>query len=152
MYLEIKNPNNLDLKDFCIFLKDKIYDYAMDENNQDKDLIQKWDNYFKENDLGWPKDQIGNPVAPSTKFIISKWFKNLETISTNGSYFLIPSEKIMLNSMEVSVDSLASRINFGVLGVKPYNYFDKVLNEIAARLPDIYEEYLIINQPKIKEE
>lgn len=152
VYLEIENPDKEDLRDFCIFLKDKIYEYATDENNQNAALIKEWDNFFQSTDLGWPRDMVGNPIAPSTKFIIDSWFKNLKITDIRGSYFLIPDENNLLKMSGISIDSLARRINFGMLGVRAYNYFDEVLEKAAEELPDLYEEYLEENNISTEQE
>ena len=141
MTLEIKNPDNLDLDDFCAALIPAMQKYATDVQNQDAGLIESWNEYFRSNDLGWPVDESGNPVAPTVQYIINQWFGHMDWFSSNGAYYIIPDDKLRLNSSEITIDSLARMINYGVLGVAAYRYFDDTLDFVAEQLTDLYNQW-----------
>ena len=42
MYLEIENPDNLELEEFAYWLKDQVIDYVDTENTRDASLGRLW--------------------------------------------------------------------------------------------------------------
>ena len=147
MELEVQNPNNLEnLGDFCSFLIEQMQIFVEDSSNYDQKLADVWDNYFVSTDLGWPVDSTGNPVAPTFKRIVFLWFSSLEWFEAKGNYYIIPDDELLLNSTELTVDSLARMINFGVLGAAPYKFFDNVLDFFAEHLDELYLKWAGIDE------
>lgn len=139
MELEVKNPEGLpDIGDFCEYLITEMTDYATDPANQDPGLVAIWNDYFESTDLGWPRNEFGDPVAPTFQYITYQWFSHLDWFESKGSFYIIPDTNLRLNSTDITIDSLAQMINFGVLGVSAYRYFEDILDLVAEEISELY--------------
>lgn len=142
MFLKILNPNGLDLSDFCNYLIDEIIEYVDKSQGLDQELANAWTDYFKSTDLGWVKDVAGNSIAPTFEFIIDQYFNNLYFYETDGAYFITSDPNTLLNSTDLTIDSLATMINDGIMSMKAYPYIDQVLNYFADKLQIYFGAYL----------
>lgn len=142
MFLEIENEDNLNLNGFCEYLIPLIQEYAEDEGNWDLAQIEKWDNEFKVSELSWAVDATNTPIIPSVKFIINQYFDNLTYTTTSGNYLITSNKNLLLNYTDITIDSLASRINDGILDEKGYPYFDEVFQYFADNLQEYFDDYL----------
>lgn len=139
MFLEIDNPNNLvDLGDFCDYLIEEMTEYATNKQNQDSNQVDRWNSYFEATDLGWPLNDRGQPTAPTFQYIVYQWFSHLDWYELKGNYYIVPNTELLLNSTEITIDSLAQMINYGVLGTSAYRYFEDILDYFAENLTDLY--------------
>ncbi len=142
MFLQILNPDNLDLQDFCEWLIPKIKEYANDQNNWNQDLVKEWIKYFNEYDFGWQKDAANQSIVPSFAFIVDKYFSNLGIYKTNGSYYILADENILLNYTNITIESLASMINNGTVDKKGYPFFENTFEYFATNLTNYHKLYL----------
>ena len=142
MFLRIENPDGLDLSDFCNYLIDLIIDYANNPNNVNTALADKWTEYFNSTDLGWVRDVSDNAISPSFYVIVNLYFDELYYYELNGAYFITSDPNQLLNSTRLTIDSLATMINDGTIGMKGYSYFDQVFNYFAGNLKSIFENYV----------
>lgn len=143
MELLVKNPDGLtNIKEFCDRLIISMQEYAGNPSNYDKSLVKTWNDYFEATDLGWPIDETGTPVAPTFERIVDLWFSHLYTMEIKGDYCIVPDVELKLNYTGLTIDSLARMINFGVLGVAPYRFFDDTLDLYAEWVPDLYGEWM----------
>lgn len=145
MYLKIENPDGLDLSDFLNFLIEEIKKVAINPKNYDGDLAKLWGEYFANTDLGWPKDQLNQPVAPSFRYIINEFFSNLKVLKAEGSYTICVDNTLLLGLSSVTIVNIASIINYGTLTLKAYPYFDMVFDLFAENLPQIYSTWRALN-------
>lgn len=143
MFLKIENPDGIDLSAFCEYLIGEIVDYVDEGTDLDEDLAQNWTDYFKSTDLGWVKDELGNSIAPTFDFIMDQYFDALYFYETDGAYFITSDSNRLLNSTDLTIDSLATMINDGVIGMKAYAYIDQVFNYFAEKLQDYFNIYLL---------
>ena len=144
MFLEIINKENLKLNGFCDYLIPLIQEYAEDENNWDLDQIEKWDNELIVSQLNWAVDATNTPIVPKVKYIINQYFDNLKYTNTLGNYLITSDKNLLLNYTDITIDSLASRINDGILDEKGYPYFDEVFQYFADNLQEYFDAYLSI--------
>lgn len=142
MLLEIENEDGLDLNGFCEFLIPLIQQYAEDEANWDTEQVERWNNELKVSELNWAQDARNAPIIPSVSYIINAYFDSLQYTSTGGSYLIVSNKNLLLNYTNISIDSLASRINDGILDSKGYPYFEEVFQHFADNLQTYYELYL----------
>lgn len=153
MELVIQNPDGVsNLKEFCERIIKSMQEYVSNSANYNKGLVKTWNDYFESTDLGWLKDETGNPVAPTFERIVDLWFSHLYPLEVKGDYYIIPDADLRLNYTELTVDSLARMINFGVVGAAPYNFFDEVLNLYADWVPGLYEEWMDPDEEDLEEE
>lgn len=146
MFLQILNPDNIDLQGFCNWLIPKIKEYANDQNNWDKALVEEWVKYFNLYDFGWGRDIANQPIVPSFAFIVDSYFSNQVICKTNGSYFIMGNKNTLLNYTDISIDSLAAMINDGTVDKKSYPFFEQVYEYFASRLSDYYQSYQLENK------
>lgn len=142
MLLEIENEDGLDLNGFCEFLIPLIQQYAEDEANWDRAQVRRWNDELKTSELNWARDAKNAPIIPSVSYIINTYFDNLQYAKMGGSYIITSNKNILLNYTDISIDSLASRINDGVLDFKGYSYFEQVFQHFADELQGYYDLYL----------
>ena len=142
MFLEIINEENLNLNGFCEYLIPLIQEYAEDETNWDSTQIEKWDSELRTSELSWAVDATNTPVIPSVKFIINQYFDNLTYTTTSGNYLITSNKNLLLNYTDITINSLASRINDGILDEKGYPYFDEVFQYFANNLQEYFDDYL----------
>ena len=142
MYLEIDNPDNLNLEEFVHWLKDQILDYIDDTSTRISRLGNLWSKYFEENDLGWVRDEANNPVPPSADFIITKYFDNLVIKKNGNNYIITVDPSIRIRGTNLTIDALSALINYGTLLVPPYPYIDNVFQIFADNLQDYYNIWL----------
>ena len=142
MFLEIENEDGLNLNGFCEFLIPVIQDYAEDEANWDMAQVEKWNGELKTSELNWARDARDAPIIPSVSYIINAYFDNLQYAKMGGSYLITSNKNVLLNYTDISIDSLASRINDGILDFKGYSYFEDVFQHFADDLQHYYEIYL----------
>ena len=147
MFLEVKNPEKVEkIGEFFDYLIAEMTTYATDPLHQDKGQVDIWNSYFESTDLGWPVNDSGQPTAPTFQYIVYQWFSHLDWFETKGNYYIIPNEDLLLNSTEITIDSLAQMINYGVLGTPAYRYFEDVLNHFADNLTDLYIDWAGIEE------
>lgn len=145
MFLQILNPSDLDLQDFCEWLIPKIKDYANDSNHWNQELVNEWTNYFNTYDFGWSRDIANQPLVPSFAFIVDSYFSSLGVYKTGGAYFILADENRLLNYTDITIESLASMINNGTVDKKSYPYFEGVFQYFADNLQSYYGLYLDSN-------
>lgn len=142
MYLEIDNPDNLELEAFTNWLRDQIIDYVEDTSTRETSLGNLWSEYFENNDLGWARDESNTPVAPSTDFILNSYFDNL-IINKNGyNYIITVDPNIKVKGTNLTIDALSALINYGTLLVPPYPYIDDIFELFSDRLQEYYNIWL----------
>lgn len=142
MFLKLINPEGLDLSDFCNYLIEEIIEYVDNSSGLDQKIADTWTQHFKSVDLGWVKDISGNPIPPTFEFIISQYFDNLYFYETDGAYFITSDPNTLLNSTNISIESLATMINDGTIGMEAYPYIDQVFNYFAANMQTYFNAYL----------
>ena len=142
MYLEIENPDNLELEEFAYWLKDKIIDYVGNGSARETGLEDLWSKFFEENDLGWVKDEFGNPIPPTITFLLDSYFNNLIVKKKENNYVITNDTNIKLRNTNLTIDALAALINYGTLSVPPYPYIDDVFQEFANDLQEYYDIWL----------
>lgn len=143
MFLKILNPDEEDLTDFCNWLIPKIKEYANNQVHWNQELVNEWVSYFNEYDFGWSRDVANQPVVPSFAFIVDSYFSSLATYKTNGAYFILANENLLLNYTDIAIDSLASMINNGTVDKKGYSYFEDVFQYFADNLSSYYDSYIL---------
>ena len=152
MFLEIENKDNLKLDGFCEFLIPIIREYAENENNWDPDQIKKWEDEFKVSSLNWALDDSGTPIVPPVRFIINEYFDHLQYTKIESSYLITSDKNLLLNYTDITIDSLASRINYGILDSKGYSYFEDVFQHFADRLQEFFNLYLTTTDEDVRPE
>lgn len=138
MLLEIENPDNYNLDEFCVFVIATMQEYVQNHLSWNNQLAQSWEDYFRSRDLGWTKDAAGQSVCPALRWLVDEWFLSLRWFSLDSSYYIIPDRELKLNSTEITIDSLARLVNFGNLEMAPYRVFEDVLDLFAAYLPKLF--------------
>lgn len=139
MELEISNPDQLtDLDDFCPALIESMVKFATDPINQNQELVEAWNQYFRDHNLGWAEDPDGNLAVPTFQYIVYQWFSHLTWFQSGTSFYIIPDENLLLNSTEITIDSLARLINYGALDRPRYQFFEEILDFFAEQLTDLY--------------
>lgn len=138
MYLEIDNPDGLDLQDFSNWIKEQLVDFNDSNNIKSPSLEKEWNKFFEENDLGWPKDDYDNPIAPTTNFILNNYFDNLIVKKQGNNYIITTDPNIKLRGTNLTVDALSALINYGTLLVPPYPYIDDIFEVFADSLQNYY--------------
>lgn len=103
-----------------------------------KECSNKSHSATNENDLGWPKDDYDNPVAPTTNFILNNYFDNLIIKKQGNNYIITTDPNIKLRGTNLTVDALSALINYGTLLVPPYPYIDDIFEVFADSLQDYY--------------
>ena len=148
MFLEIQNTDGLDdVVYFVGWLTDRITEYALNPANMTPALMKLWDDYFKENDLGWVTDSTDTPIPPSTSYIISEYFTNLVIDQPGNSFIITTDPDNMLRNTGLAIDTLAAIINNGNLSTPAYPYFDDVFNYFADNIDSYYAEWRELNVP-----
>lgn len=142
MFLKILNPDGLDLSDFCNYLIEEIVNYVDKSTGLSQETADTWTEHFKSVDLGWTKDISGNSISPTFEFIVNQYFDNLYFYETDGAYFITSDSNTLLNSTDLTIDSLATMINDGTIGMKPYPYIDQVFDYFAENLQTYFDAYL----------
>ena len=142
MHLLIKNPNGLDIKEFVNWVADDISTHAKVNAARIPELEEVWDNYFQTTDLGWAKDETGNPSAPTVNYIIHQFFDNLKITQFGQDYDISTDQELKIVGTSLTIDMLASMINFGTLDLPAYNYFDVVFEVYADQLQDLYDYWV----------
>lgn len=148
MFLEIQNVDGIDDAVYFVgWLTDRITEYALNTANMNPALMKLWDEYFKENDLGWVKDSTDTPIPPSTSYIISEYFTNLVIDQPGNSFIITTDPDNMLRNTGLAIDTLAAIINNGNLSTKAYPYFDEVFDYFADNIDSYYAEWRELNVP-----
>ena len=142
MFLRIDNPEGLELQGFCEWLITQIQDRANDSTLWNQGLVDSWSNYFHQFDFGWPRDVANQPLVPSFALIVDSYFSSLKVYKTGGSYYILADENRLLNSTEITIDSLASMINNGTVDMKGYPFFDEIFDFFAENVGDYYSLYV----------
>ena len=134
MYLEIINPDNLDLDNFSTYLCAKLSVYSKDEGWFIPELSILWDEYFQE--LYKEAD-----TRPTVKDIFQAYFSNLVYIKDKKNYIIKVDKNAKIEGIDATIESLAKIVNFGTLDMPRYNIFDRLFDFTALRLPSLYEEW-----------
>ena len=142
MFLQISNPDSLELQDFCEWLITHIQNRANDSSLWNQDRVDAWTNYLHQYDFGWSRDVLNQPIVPSFAFIVDSYFSTLKVYKAGGSYYILADENRLLNSTEITVDSLASMINNGTVDMKGYPFFDEVFSFFAEHIEDYFSLYM----------
>lgn len=142
MFLEIKNPDGENLDQFVGWLCDYIQQYADDPVVHQPALDQLWQQYFDENDLGWPVDDAGNPVPPTISYVVDQYFSHLVIARRGEDYIITSDPNLKLGQSQITIDQVASVINYGNLSVPAYPLFDVVFESVADDLMDLYTAWL----------
>lgn len=141
MNLFIEAPKSPEIQDFINWVIESISETAVSPEFRDGELEDMWDKYFQENDLGWAADETGSPAPPTVNFIINQYFNNLVVLEESNGYNIITDSAIKLYGTNLTVDSVASLINYGTLSIPPYPYFDLIFELYAEDLIDMYAEW-----------
>ena len=141
MNLFIEARKSPSTRAFVDWVLTDIKEAAVGLELRDGELETTWDKYFQETDLGWATDETGSPVPPTVNFIINQYFDNLVVLEESNGYNIITDSAIKLYGTDLTVDSVASLINYGTLSTPPYPYFDLIFELYAEGLPDIYETW-----------
>ena len=144
MYLRIGNPDNLDLEEFAYWLKDQILDFINDESIKDIELENLWSKFFEENDLGWARDEFGNPTPPTINHLLNIYFNNLIIKKQENDYLITNDSNIKLRNTNLTIDALTALMNYGTLAVPPYPYIDDVFQAFENNLQTYYNIWLEI--------
>ena len=123
MYLEIINPDNLDLDNFSTYLCAKLSVYSKDEGWFIPELSSLWDEYFQE------------------LYIFQAYFSNLVYIKDKKNYIIKVDKNAKIEGIDATIENLAKIVNFGTLDMPRYNIFDRLFDFTALRLPSLYEEW-----------
>lgn len=144
MFLQIENPDGLDLDKFVGWLCKVLSTIPSKGIGREEALEELWNKYFEENDYGWNTDDEGNPVPPSVNYIINQYFDNLVIArqTDDSSYVITTNPNMLLYGTNIRIDTLATMINEGTLTVPPYPYFDNLFEVIANSLQEYYELWL----------
>ena len=142
MFLEVKNPDGLDLDSFVGWLCLEIKNYIATNGLRDPAREKIWDDYFQTNDLGWVKDEYGIPVSPTVNYIINEYFNHLVIGRDGGNYIITTNSNNVIPGTSITIDTLAHMINNGTLYVLAYPYFDNVFSTFASILQELYEDWV----------
>lgn len=142
MELIVGDPDNIGLYDFTDWLCDVISDFVDDNNLRIPSLEKKWDEFFEKTDMGWQKDDTGNPVPPTVSFIINQYFHNLVIKKKSSDYIITTDSNLFLTGTSLTIDELASIINNGNMGMPAYSYFNDIFQFFADNLSSFYEYFL----------
>lgn len=142
MFLQIENPEGMNLDNFARFVKNQIVSFANSGEYRDSRLENIWNNYFIENDWGWVKDDFGNPVPPTVEYILDTYFNNLKIHKNGQNYVITVDTTIMLHNTDFSIDTLATMINDGTLTVPAYTFIDDVFDLFADELQGLYDNWI----------
>lgn len=142
MFLRVENPSGLNLDDFINYLIKQIIVFVDNCELVNKRDEQRWNNFFEQNDIGWKKDMVGNPVSPKVSYIVDEYFKNLIVIREGQDYIITTDPMVKLNGTQLTIDMLATMINDGTLTVAPYTYFDNVFDVFAKTLQLLYDDWI----------
>ena len=144
MELFIENPNNANIADFMNWLCEEIEEFVAEKNLRIPKLEVIWDEALEESGLDWPKDELGNPVAPTTSFIINEYFTHLMVEEVNEGFRITVMPELYLRGSNLTIEFLAAYINNGNISTPAYRYFDDVFDTFADNLESMYLEYLNI--------
>lgn len=141
MYLEIENPEEMDIAPFAEWLCERLRESAADPATHDPSLETLWSNYFEDNDLGWPRDDSDDPIAPSAGFIIDMYFNNLILQRRGQNIIITVDPTATLRGTSITIDSLAALMNYGTLLTTSYPYFDSIFEAYADNLQEYYDQW-----------
>ena len=141
MYLEIDNPEGLEIKEFASWMIEQIKEFVKLKSAREPSLESLWDNYLTTNDLGWVRDEFDEPICPSVDFIINSFFNNLIIKDQGQNKIITIDPAVKVRGTNLTIEMLASLINYGTLLVPPYPYFDSVFQVFADDLQYYYEEW-----------
>ena len=129
MRLIIDNPDNLDLKDFCLYIIEKLtYEINYIQiNNQVKDL---WNNYLK---LVFSDENL------TLQKVLKLFFNNQTYYKQKNNYIITVNNKIKID--DIPIDRIAQTIISGTLDIKGYDIFSEVYARIASQIDSLYEQW-----------
>lgn len=138
MNLIIENPDNVNLNDFCSWLKPIIIDYA---NNAiiDKKLVRF--NKYVNNDINI-KWFANKPLKINCKDVLLAGLNNLVYKRQGNDYIIeIDANNYIYNSSAKFID-IIKLINYGNMVLSAYPIVDKIFDYITENLETYYSQYL----------
>ena len=126
-----------------IFIQDILLPYMEDVLIAliDRRKLIIWDEYFKDNDLGWItyKNKTIRPTAYET---IITGIKNLKTYKYPDQYIIKINPNKILPKSSAKLNDICNLINYGNLSLKGYPIFSEGFEIISKQVPYLYEAFL----------
>lgn len=138
MNLEIKNIENLDLDEFCEYLIERMQEYIV--TSIDERQLERFDEYLNNTDTirftGGRKGYI------SAKEILINSTYNLITKKVDNEYNIeIDKNKYIYNTNAKFID-IVKLINYGNLSLAPYPIYDRMMNEFAENIQELWDDFI----------
>lgn len=143
MHLLITNPDNLDLEDFVKWVMEDISVQAVSYKYRSRELEEVWNEYFQTTDLGWARDDFGKPIVPTVNYIINQFFDNLRIVVVGSGYDIITDQENSISGTDITIDLLATMMNYGTIDMPSYPYFEAMFERYADLLQSLYDEWVL---------
>lgn len=130
MRLIIKNPNNLDLDEFCDYLIQYLQNIYFNIQNFDAKLVEQWNRYLG---ILFPDIHI------TLEYLIEIFFENQIYYKKENDY-IITVDKVV-NIQNVPIERIAQTIQDGILGIQGFDIFEQLYQEIANQVGALYTEW-----------
>lgn len=144
MNLIIKNPDGLDLTNFCNWLISIMQEY-MSKNIEEKKLVQ-WDNYL--NNIIKLKSTDNITRAISSKNILVASTYNLIVKKSNSQYEIALDPNTNIPNYYAKFIDIIKLINYGNINTQPYPIYDYMMDFMADKLIDYYQIYNELEEGK----
>lgn len=132
MRLIIKNPDKINLDDFCEYLIRIMQIYSSDISGLNAKLIAQWNEYLK---VVFPEQHL------DVKRVLKDFFKNQDYIIQNGNYIIGVDKNIKIPTTDISIERVAQTIEEGNLDIKGYDIFTQVYQKISNNIVTLYENW-----------
>lgn len=146
MHLLIENPDNLDIKDFVEWIMKEISSQALSNRYRKLEVEKLWDEYFNSVDFGWRRDEFGKQIVPTVNFIINQFFTNLRIYVVGNNFDITVDPEVKIMGTDISVENLATVMNYGTLDMQPYGYFELMFELFGKSIQDLYDEWILTDK------
>lgn len=137
MNLIIKNPDNLDLYNFCEWLIKQMQKYIQEYIEPNK--LIAWDDYL--NNKIKLKTTDGSLRLISSKDILISGSYNLIIKQTTNQYEITINPNVNIPNYYAKFIDIIKLINYGNINIQPYPIYDYMTDFIANNLIDYYHIY-----------
>lgn len=138
MSLTLDNKENINFNSFVNYITLKIRTWIL--NNVNYTELKRWNDFFRSNDLGWPKYN-GKTIIPSAQDIIAGSAYHLKYKRNQNSYTIEIDPKAKIKDTNLNYATFASLINYGNLSMPAYPIFTKAFQYADDNLSLFVKEF-----------
>lgn len=132
MRLIIKNPYNIDLRDFCDYIIRLLQAYSQDTSKLSAKLITQWDDYLS---VVFPEQNL------KVIDILKQFFNHQIWSKSEDSYIIQVDKNIKITGSDLQIEKIAQTIQAGTLDIKGYDIFTQVYEEVASKMSILYKTW-----------